>query len=201
VTKKVPWPEELLSQDIPDARIITYGYDADVVHWTRPAGQNTVREHARNLVNDLAAIRQKTPKSVGRPIIFVAHSLGGLICEDAIFTCNNPTSSAQRDILDSVRGLIFLGTPHAGSDFTMFATAVADIIRLSLVKTPNKSILQVLKRNSEVLANIENDFLTLVRTRAEGGRGHIKLHSFVEELPVTATGHVGVSETLTSSIV
>jgi protein SERAC1 len=192
----VPWPEELLSQDIPDARIITYGYDADVVHWTRPASQNTVREHARNLVNDLAVIRQKIPKSVGRPIIFVAHSLGGLVCEDAIFTCNNPTSS---DILDSVRGLIFLGTPHAGSDFTIFATAVADIIRLSLVKTPNKSILQVLKRNSEVLANIENDFLTIVRARAESGRGHIKLHSFVEELPVTATGHVGISETLTSS--
>ena len=179
-----------------DARIITYGYDADVVHWTRPASQNTVREHARNLVNDLAGIRQKPPKSVGRPIIFVAHSLGGLVCEDAIFTCNNPSSSAQRDILDSVRGLIFLGTPHAGSDFTVFATAVADIIRPSLVKTPNKSIL---KRKSEVLANIENDFLTLVRARAEGGRGHIKLHSFVEELPVTATGHVSFSETLTSS--
>jgi hypothetical protein len=156
-----------------------------------------------NLKNETCTYNYKhttqTTKSVGRPIIFVAHSLGGLVCEDAIFTCNNPTSSAQRDILDSVRGLIFLGTPHAGSDFTMFATAVADIICFSLVKTPNKSILQVLKRNSEVLANIENDFLTLVRARAEGGRGHIKLYSFVEELLVTATGYIGFSATLTLS--
>jgi alpha-beta hydrolase superfamily lysophospholipase len=65
---------------------MTFGYDADVVNFLKPAGQNTVRSHARNLVGDLAAAREESD-SVDRPIILVAHSLGGLICEDVIGTC------------------------------------------------------------------------------------------------------------------
>lgn len=30
---KVYWPSELLRQDIPDARILSFGYDADVVNF------------------------------------------------------------------------------------------------------------------------------------------------------------------------
>lgn len=159
-----PWPKTLLSKDIVDARIITYGYDANVVHWARPAGQNTVREHARNLINDFTIVRRKTD-SIGRPIIFVAHSLGGLVCQDALLVCMNPSEEYQRDILSSTRGVAFLGTPHAGSDFQKFASAVADIISLCQVKEPNKNILKVLNSHSEVLANVKDGFLTMVRTR------------------------------------
>jgi hypothetical protein len=32
------WPAELLPKETPSARILTYGYDANVVHfWSRPA--------------------------------------------------------------------------------------------------------------------------------------------------------------------
>ena len=75
-----PWPQELLSEKIPEARILTYGYDADVVHFIKPAGQNTVCEHAKNLVGDLTN-RRRESSSLQRPLIFVAHSLGGLVCE------------------------------------------------------------------------------------------------------------------------
>lgn len=71
-----PWFKTLLPKDLPTARIMTYGYDADVLHLTRVAGQNTIREHAKTLINDLSALRTDT---VGRPIIFVVHSLGGLV--------------------------------------------------------------------------------------------------------------------------
>ena len=81
-----PWPEELLSKKIPEARIVTYGYDADVVHFTKPAGQNTVLEHARNLVGDLTNLRLGT-SSFQRPLILVAHSLGGLVVEQVRDTC------------------------------------------------------------------------------------------------------------------
>ena len=75
-----PWPQELLAKKIPEARILTYGYDADVAHFIKPAGQNTVFEHAENLNGDLTNLRLQT-KSFHRPLIFVAHSLGGLVCE------------------------------------------------------------------------------------------------------------------------
>lgn len=83
--KERPWPQTLLPEQLPGARIIAYGYDADVVHFVKPAGQNTVREHARNLVNDLTNLRHDT-SSLHRPLILVAHSLGGLVCEQVCVT-------------------------------------------------------------------------------------------------------------------
>ncbi|KFZ07221.1 hypothetical protein V501_06676 [Pseudogymnoascus sp. VKM F-4519 (FW-2642)] len=177
-----PWPKSLLSKDLPSARIISYGYDADVANLTRVAGQNTVREHARNLINDLTALRRD---AVGRPIIFVVHSLGGLVCQDALLVSSNPNEEEQRDIVSSTCGIAFLGTPHAGSDLERFATAVANIV--SIVKKPNKKLLQVLRSNSEILANIKNDFLTMVHRHLENRPGNLKpirLHTFVEELPI-----------------
>lgn len=159
-----------------------------MVNLTRVAGQNTVREHATNLINDLTALRRDV---VGRPIIFVAHSLGGLVCQDALLACNNPNDDAQSDILLSTCGIAFLGTPHAGSGLKTFATAVANIV--SLVKKPNKKLLQVLGRNSEILANIENGFSTMVKRRLGDRQGSLKpiaLHAFIEELPVDFLGCV-----------
>ncbi|OCL10613.1 hypothetical protein AOQ84DRAFT_288903 [Glonium stellatum] len=188
------WPKSLLSADIPEARIITYGYDADVARWTQPAGQNTVREHARNLVNDLTALRRSS-KSTGRPIILVAHSLGGLVCQDALLICVNPNEEAQRDVLLSTRGIAFLGTPHAGGNFADFAMAVANIIGVTIVKKPNKRLLRVLQKKSEALANIRDDFHTMVRSRGQEQQNNIqdrskpiKLHAFTEEKPVTFLG-------------
>ncbi|KFZ01516.1 hypothetical protein V500_00731 [Pseudogymnoascus sp. VKM F-4518 (FW-2643)] len=177
-----PWPKSLLSKDLPTARIITYGYDADVVNLTRTAGRNTVRQHARNLINDLTALRKD---DIGRPIIFVAHSLGGLVCQDALLVSSNPNEEQQRDIVSSTCGIAFFGTPHAGSDLERFATAVLNIV--SIVKTPNRKLLGVLRVNSEILANIKNDFLTMVQRRLADRQSSLKpiaLHAFIEELDV-----------------
>ena len=76
---KVFWPYNLLARDIPDARIITWGYDADIAHFLSPTSTNRVKDHAKGLSNALNGLRgpSGTPR---RPIIFVAHSLGGIIC-------------------------------------------------------------------------------------------------------------------------
>lgn len=51
------WPTQLLSRDIPTARILAFGYNADVVKFFGPAGQNNIREHAATLISDVAAVR------------------------------------------------------------------------------------------------------------------------------------------------
>ncbi|KAK1237933.1 hypothetical protein MKX08_002512 [Trichoderma sp. CBMAI-0020] len=177
-----PWLKTLLPKDLPTARIITYGYDADVLHLTRVAGQNTIREHAKTLINDLSALRTDT---VGRPIIFVVHSLGGLVIQEALQICTNPNDEGQGDLLSSTRGVAFFGTPHAGSDLEKFATAVINIVRIA--KKPNKRLLGVLRRNSEILANIKDGFLTMVLRRLQDRQSSlrpIELHAFIEEQPV-----------------
>jgi hypothetical protein len=63
----VYWPTQLLSKDIPDARIMTFGYDADVMKFLGPVGQNNIRDHELNLLGDLAAQRDEDG-SVDRPL-------------------------------------------------------------------------------------------------------------------------------------
>ncbi len=55
----VYWPTELLLADIPDARIMTFGYDADVTKLLGPVSQNSVRDHAADLIGDLSATRNE----------------------------------------------------------------------------------------------------------------------------------------------
>ena len=54
------WPELFLPNDLPEARIITYGYDADVVNFWSMASQNTVGDHSQKFLTSLANLRYST---------------------------------------------------------------------------------------------------------------------------------------------
>lgn len=51
------WPLDLLGNDLPNARIMTFGYDADVMHAKGPISQNNLEDNAETLLNDLAGER------------------------------------------------------------------------------------------------------------------------------------------------
>jgi hypothetical protein len=66
---------------MPDARILTFGYDADVtkLNLNEELTEGTIETHAADLCERLSGFRAMT-ESADRPLIFVAHSLGGLVC-------------------------------------------------------------------------------------------------------------------------
>ena len=51
------WPRDILSADLPTARIMTFGYDADVVRAIDIASSNRIRDHAQTLARELARKR------------------------------------------------------------------------------------------------------------------------------------------------
>ena len=54
------WPRDLLSRDVQNVRIITFGYDSDVVGFLGRASWNPkIRDHARTLTADLRRCRKK----------------------------------------------------------------------------------------------------------------------------------------------
>jgi hypothetical protein len=55
-----PWPSLLLSEEIPEARISAFGYDADIMKILGQAGQNTIRQHAKSLLAGLSDMRFET---------------------------------------------------------------------------------------------------------------------------------------------
>lgn len=54
-----PWPQQLLPSHVKDARILSFGYDSHITDLHRVVSQNTVWDHAQNLLRDLSNYREK----------------------------------------------------------------------------------------------------------------------------------------------
>ncbi|KAJ8115774.1 hypothetical protein OPT61_g2667 [Boeremia exigua] len=180
------WPKDLLARDdLPSMRVLSYGYDADVAHFWAMGSQNRIGEHAGNLVNALAHLRNGSDTE-GRPIVFIAHSLGGIVTEDAILFSKTSAETYLQDIFNSVSGICFMGTPHCGSDFASWGSVATSLV--NTVKTVNKSLVKSLTLNSEILARVQRDFQNehrrLPSDRAFG------ITCFYEEIPLRGIGEV-----------
>ncbi|KAI3316912.1 hypothetical protein HD806DRAFT_541795 [Xylariaceae sp. AK1471] len=182
-----PWPQTLLPSKLPTARILTFGYDAYVADWRGVVSQNRIENHAYNLLTSLASYREEDDTNE-HPIIFVCHSLGGLVCEDALVKAQQQPERHLQNILRATRGIAFLGTPHHGAGLARWAEKLSRYT--GIVKQTNSKIVEVLKQDSEVLARIQHDFHTMIRARNQEGLQPIEISCFYEELPLVGVGFV-----------
>ncbi|KAL7764623.1 hypothetical protein ACKLNR_005768 [Fusarium oxysporum f. sp. zingiberi] len=180
-----PWPKTLLPLAIETARILTYSYDSTVTSKGDVPSQNRISNHAYNLVTALASLRQGDNTNE-RPIIFICHSLGGLVCQDALVIANQRSEQHLQDIVNFTRGVIFLGTPHHGSSLAKIGELVSRSV--GLIKETNSDIVKVLTRDSEVLARIQDSFQALLMTRSKDEVSMIDITCFYEELPTKGLG-------------
>jgi hypothetical protein len=51
------WPYHLLPQDCSNSRILTWGYDSNIIKFFAPTSKNNIVHHALNLLGDLVAQR------------------------------------------------------------------------------------------------------------------------------------------------
>jgi hypothetical protein len=143
---RVFWPVDFLPRDHRHVRILTYGYDSKVTKWFGGAtNQMNLEEHANSFLNSLEAERRICR---GRPLIFVVHSLGGLVVKQAV--CQSRTEEHHthtRDVFDSLHAIVFFGTPHHGSKDSSWGLLLRDIANAALFDT-NDSILRDLDPNT-----------------------------------------------------
>lgn len=104
--------EELLGQDVPNARILTYGYVTEGVNY-RYLVRNVLYGRALDLVQELAVQRGKDGTSK-RPIFFIAHSLGGWIVKRGLIISKEAVEPQLRDVELSTCGVAFFGTLSPG---------------------------------------------------------------------------------------
>jgi hypothetical protein len=93
-------------------------------------------------------------------------------------------------ILASTKGIIFLGTPHNGSSLAVWAERLSTSI--GLIKQTNPHIVEVLRRDSEVLARIQDSFHAMIQSRTKQGLSAIEITCFYEEVPMPGVGLVCV---------
>ncbi len=171
--REVFWPRDLLPKVFPQARIITWGYGVQIEKMFASASQATIFHHAQTLLSDLAMMRSSM-SSKAKPLIFLAHSLGGIIVKDALRLSQNDLTHLN-EILPATKGVIFLGTPHNGSKVASLGKIAFELSRV-FFQSPNVEILRGLERNSEILERITRSFGQVLAA------GHLRVHSFLEEL-------------------
>jgi pimeloyl-ACP methyl ester carboxylesterase len=136
---KTFWPV-WLSRDIPGLVAWTLAYDAPPTNWLGTA--MPIQDRAKNVLECL--LGQRELKDL--PLVFVCHSLGGLVVKQVLRTANDRRDRcpAEAGLVDSVKGVVFIATPHTGS---MQATLLD---RLRLIAWPSASTLDLVKNNANL---------------------------------------------------
>ncbi|KAK4458531.1 hypothetical protein QBC42DRAFT_290437 [Cladorrhinum samala] len=151
------WPAWLAEDaELSRCRSFTYGYNADFKQDTSSA----IIEFSRDL---LLRLKTWTPPSrppttdrttIGTyPIIFVMHSMGGLVVKKAyiIGSC----SEQFQYVVSQVRAMLFLATPHRGS---AFAELLNDVILSTFPSLSRKLYVAELASTAPSLQDINEQF-------------------------------------------
>lgn len=79
------WLRDSLPEEVPGARIFSYGYPANVF---LSLEKGRIDDHAKVLLEDLRDMR-KSPEEQKRPIVFICHSMGGVVvkkvCQASVY--------------------------------------------------------------------------------------------------------------------
>jgi hypothetical protein len=184
------WPRDLLPTTITDARILTYGYDTNIKHFIGPPiSRNTVYSIAGDFLVSLEAERRLEPL---RPILFIAHSLGGIVVKELLRRASR-NQEHFRNIFNSTIGIMFFGTPHGGADPLGFSQSIIENLAKAVGFRVNKQIVDSLLPSSERLMELRDEFGPMAQEEKW------MIYSFQEQLGVSALNGNKVRETRPSS--
>jgi triacylglycerol esterase/lipase EstA (alpha/beta hydrolase family) len=167
------WLRDFLPTALPHARVLLFGYNANVAFETSIAG---VREQATDLLNQLDGKRED---SKDRPIIFIAHSLGGIVVKRALVEAK--LNGSYKAIGNATYGIAFFGTPHKGGKHVKLGDFATATVR-GVLRGPSNSFLEAMKKDSLFADALEKDFQHLFED--------YKILSFYETRPMGKFGLV-----------
>lgn len=121
-----------------------------------------------------------------RPVIFVSHSLGGLVCANALSRPHG-TDLASAALVEKTIGVIFLGTPFEGSSKAKWAGRALKV--LDLFSTTHKADVKDLEERSAKIISINDAFQKLLKARDRSeARQFIELACFFEQYAMYKAG-------------
>ncbi|KAF8243918.1 hypothetical protein K440DRAFT_560321 [Wilcoxina mikolae CBS 423.85] len=110
------WLRDALPEDVDGLRVLTYGFNSGLVESTSIA---SIQSYAKEFLLGLVGARD----DVDRPLVFVAHSLGGLVVKQALVEAASG-EALHLNILKSTAGLLFFGVPNRGLSIESFLPMV-----------------------------------------------------------------------------
>ncbi|KAF4761026.1 hypothetical protein HAV15_007653 [Penicillium sp. str.  len=144
---------------------MTFGYDVDIFSFTSITFSDRLYDHSQSLA--FAIVSQRID-CASRPILFIAHSLGGLVCQQALILSNS--IDGLWAISSSAIGIIFMGTPQYGSSLASYREKLA--MGMDIVHTANRDMVGALHPGSNNVQLAGNEFQSMLR------RGDLSLKVF-----------------------
>ena len=108
-----------------------------------------------------------------RDLVFVCHSLGGIVVKKVLLL--HHSSEDGKALRSSIVGIIFMATPHCGSELANIGSIFANIAS-TFIEMP-KALLKSLAKNSSTLYEISREFVIVAADM------NLKLISFYELNP------------------
>ncbi|KAK4211569.1 hypothetical protein QBC37DRAFT_11651 [Rhypophila decipiens] len=162
------WPQEWLPYEsgFKHVRIHAFGYDSD---WSKTQHSVLrVRDFAQSLISHIAN-SPVLKKSRDTPIVFVAHSMGGLVIKQAFLLAK--LQEAYHHVATRIHTMYFLGTPHRGSSAAVYLKAYLAIS----IPTGAKAYVKELLPDSDTAMDINDNFRHACKD--------VQLWSFFEGVP------------------
>lgn len=158
------WLRDFLPFDISALRVLTFGYDSTMAFNGFRAGSNTT-EVAQMLVDAITRLRKSHKEPNSRKIVFVCHSLGGLILKQAVLLSGG--LGHQSTFTDSIMGVIFLSTPNRSNQVGYWRNFVNNIIHIEGVVDVESTFAENMESISTELGGICSKFCELEGLRLD----------------------------------
>ena len=97
--------------------------------------------------------------SSSRPIIFIGHSFGGLVIEQAIVKANS-AGGRYEPLIKLLGGVVLLGTPHQGSKVQKLGSIIANLARL--MDYGETILMEELEENSTKILDMISEFMKIM---------------------------------------
>ncbi|XP_055694540.1 protein SERAC1 [Lutzomyia longipalpis] len=174
------WAMDWLQESFPDIRVIGLNYDSTLSEWySKSHGcgchitRGTVESRSREFLEQL--VEAKVGQD-GRPVVWVGHSMGGLIVKSIITQALSHQNEKIKDIGANTRGIMFLGTPHRG-------TPVAKLKQhTQMLLSPTLEVREM-EENAKSLLALHSDFIDKVLK----SNPNVEIVSIAEGLPTILT--------------
>ncbi|CAH1994451.1 unnamed protein product [Acanthoscelides obtectus] len=167
------WPKDWLPEDCSNLRILGVNYDTSLSMWAPICPTEKVKFTLEERSDDL--IERFLGCGLGeKPIVWVTHSMGGLIVKNILCKAFESKDENIKKICSNTKGVIFYSTPHKGSRLANLSQATA------LLLWPSVEV-QELRENSPKLRAIHEKFLNIVK------EAPMKIVTFVETKSTVVT--------------
>ncbi|THV54073.1 hypothetical protein BGAL_0035g00360 [Botrytis galanthina] len=202
------WLYDLLPESLPTARIFNFVYQSDAISLVNSRG-SVISTYAESLLESLTAFRslhQEASLFLSRvaplrPIVFLAHSLGGLVVQKALIAASTGARADFSYIKRSTAAILFFATPHHTDhkgifNILRYFSGVGESQGISEDSVCESQFQQNLYDTSAQLRQVQEDFEHLRLQQSF----EFNSYSFFEELPVAKFGIVVDGTSLLNSL-